>query len=53
MTLVFTFSRASVFSVRTSSLVHGRSLVVFFAIARSYLDPNLLLLTPSYHEQRG
>jgi hypothetical protein len=32
ITVVFVFSRASVFSVRTSSFVHGRSFVVFFAI---------------------
>ena len=31
ITVVFVFSRASVFSVRTSSFVHGRSFV-FFAI---------------------
>jgi hypothetical protein len=31
---VFVFSRASVFRVRTSSLVHGRSfLIAFFAIS--------------------
>src|SRR4029077_3337265 len=33
ITLVFTFSRASAFIMRTSSLVHRRSLVVFFAIS--------------------
>jgi hypothetical protein len=32
ITLVFVFSRASVFSIRTSSFVHGRIFVVFFAI---------------------
>jgi hypothetical protein len=31
ITVVFVFSRASVFSVRTSSFVHGRALI-FFAI---------------------
>jgi hypothetical protein len=33
ITVVFTSSRASVFNVRTSSLVHGRNFVFFFAIA--------------------
>src|SRR5712664_986519 len=35
ITLVFVFSRAMVFSTRTSSLVHGRGFFVFFAIALS------------------
>ena len=35
ITLVFTFSRASVFKVRTSSFVHERSFV-FFAISLPY-----------------
>jgi hypothetical protein len=33
ITLVFTFSRASAFIKRRSSLVHRRSLVIFFAIS--------------------
>ena len=33
ITVVFIFLRASVFSVQTSSFVHGRSFNVFFAIA--------------------
>jgi hypothetical protein len=30
---IFVFSRASVFSMRTSSFVHGRLRVIFFAIS--------------------
>jgi hypothetical protein len=33
ITVVFVFSRASVLSVRTSSFVHGRLRVIFFAIS--------------------
>jgi hypothetical protein len=33
MTVVFVFSRASDFSMRTSSFVHGRVRVIFFAIS--------------------
>jgi hypothetical protein len=32
ITVVFVFSRASVFSMRTSSFVHGRLRVIFFAM---------------------
>jgi hypothetical protein len=32
ITVVFVFSRASIFNMRTSSFVHARSFVVFFAI---------------------
>jgi hypothetical protein len=33
ITVVFVCSRASVFSIRTSSFVHGRIRVIFFAIS--------------------
>jgi len=33
-TLVFVFSRTIVFSIRTSSFVHGRDFFVFFTIGR-------------------
>jgi hypothetical protein len=43
MTIVFVFSRASDFIMRTSSFVHGRPAVTFFAISLPHewiLQPN-------------
>jgi hypothetical protein len=40
ISVVSTFSRAIVFNMRTSSFVHGRSLIIFFAIR----FPQVLLL---------
>src|SRR6516162_8761281 len=37
ITVVFIFLRARVFSVQTSSFVHGRSFNVFFAIAVTHV----------------
>jgi hypothetical protein len=38
ITVVFVFSRASVFSIRTSSFVHGRIRVIFFAIVAPHVE---------------
>jgi hypothetical protein len=39
ITIVFAFSRASVFSVRTSSSVHGRGFVIFAILSESHHSP--------------
>jgi hypothetical protein len=39
MTIVFVFSRASDFIMRTSSFVHGRPAVIFFAISLPITKP--------------
>jgi hypothetical protein len=41
ITVVFVFSRASVFSIRTSPFVHGRLRVIFFAIVVSHARMSL------------